>query len=450
MITSIFAVYLLGAFVQTFPVGILVYAAFSDENFSLGRTVACRKLAVICGLGSLMFAGIACILYHFIGTVDFFQGTMLMLLFTAFLLCFIWKSLIAGKKAKLLALIIAVHYETIIVTVSSMIMAQDWILRWENLEGIPCYQPLAPLTLFLLTIVTWPFIKWFYSNPFRNFIAVMEEPVLKRACIYISLAMGTTFLGVGYFIHFEVSYSLAVLLLSLTSNSLTYFMFIQETQHAREAELLTRQMELLEVQYRQISRHIQEVTRLRHDIRHHLNTISVLNAEGKQEEIAGYLREYQVSYEKTEAISVSGYGLVDSILNYYLSKAEERKITVMLQNYLKKSYPFSSTDMTVLLGNCLENALEACEESGCPDPAIQVELQVVNSAFLIRISNTMKRQEGPDSGFTEYHPITSTKGGERGWGLSSAQQIAKKYKGSLEIRQKEQLFTVRILLNIPE
>ena len=389
-----------------------------------------------------MFAGIACILYHFIGTVDFFQGTMLMLLFTAFLLCFIWKSLIAGKKAKLLALIIAVHYETIIVTVSSMIMAQDWILRWENLEGIPCYQPLAPLTLFLLTIVTWPFIKWFYSNPFRNFIAVMEEPVLKRACIYISLAMGTTFLGVGYFIHFEVSYSLAVLLLSLTSNSLTYFMFIQETQHAREAELLTRQMELLEVQYRQISRHIQEVTRLRHDIRHHLNTISVLNAEGKQEEIAGYLREYQVSYEKTEAISVSGYGLVDSILNYYLSKAEERKITVMLQNYLKKSYPFSSTDMTVLLGNCLENALEACADLEGSPLIRACARQTGESMLILTIDNT-----SPSPPVWEQGQLRSSKHEGFGTGTESVKMIAKRHHGDARFEWKDGSFRVSVLLN---
>lgn len=450
MIARIFVVYLLGAFVQTFPVGILIYSSFPDERFSLGRIRACWELAIVCGTGSLLFAGISCVLYRFMGTVEFFQGTMLMLGFMVLLICFIWKSLDAGGKAKLLALVMAVHYETIIVTVSSMIMVQGWSLRWKDVKGIPCYQPLAPLSLFLLTIVTWPWVKWFFSNPFGKFIATMEEPALKRACIYVSLAMGTTFLGVGYFIQVDVAYSFSFLLLSLTSNSLTYFMFIQETQHAREAEILARQMELLEVQYYQISRHIQEVTRLRHDIRHHLNTISVLNAEGKQEEIAGYLKEYQVAYEKTEAISVSGYGLVDSILNYYLSKAAESNITVKLQNRLKKSYPFSSTDMTVLLGNCLENALEACKESGCPDQLLQVELQVVNSSFLIRISNTMKKQEPSDSGFTEYHSITSTKGRERGWGLSSAQQIAKKYKGTLEIQQKEEIFTVRILLNIPE
>ena len=272
-------------------------------------------------------------------------------------------------------------------------------------------------------------------------------------------------LGTSFFVFFAPRYTLLFLILSLLCNSITYYLFFRELREVRRAEALSRHIELMELQYRQISSHIEEMRRLRHDIRHHLRTLSVLNRAHQTEEIAAYLDAYEAQYRSADSLPLCGYMPVDSMLNYYAAKAAERGIAFRVRNGLRGSYAFPAVDMTVLLGNVLENALEACAGSKAAGegrssehmkteeaepPQIEVDLQALDASFLLRISNTAEETALADAEFHEFVPQASTKGPERGRGLSSAAEIAAKYGGVLEIKREQRTFSLRVLLHVPE
>lgn len=104
--------------------------------------------------------------------------------------------------------------------------------------------------------------------------------------------------------------------------------------------------------------------------------------------------------------------------------------------------------MTVLLGNAMENALEACGREGVEKPFINLMIKQYKAALLIQINNRC-----PESGYPvmEKGRLPSTKTGRnQGYGISSMDAIAKKYQGTLEFWKEGSIFTLRIVLNIPE
>ena len=130
--------------------------------------------------------------------------------------------------------------------------------------------------------------------------------------------------------------------------------------------------------------------------------------------------------------------MINTILGYYFSLVQEKEIPLKADIHVKEHYPFSITDMTVLLGNAMENALEACGR----------EIKQYKAALLIQIENRC-----PESGYPvmEEGKTPSTKRGRNhGYGISSMGAIAEKYQGSLEFWKKGSVFTLRIVLNIPE
>ena len=63
---------------------------------------------------------------------------------------------------------------------------------------------------------------------------------------------------------------------------------------------------------------------------------------------------------------------LNTILGYYITQAEQEAIQVTADIQVKPRYPFDMMDLTVLLGNAMENALEACRESGQEKAQIRI------------------------------------------------------------------------------
>ena len=135
---------------------------------------------------------------------------------------------------------------------------------------------------------------------------------------------------------------------------------------------------------------LEETRRLRHGLRHHLNTLSALNAQGNQEEIGSYLKRCGTVYDQLEKQRFSGDPVVDSVLEYYLTQAGEEGVLVVHRVSLEGLTGVEAMDMTVLLGNCLENALEALRELPEENRRLSIEMVRSGAALLVRIRNSSK------------------------------------------------------------
>ena len=137
----------------------------------------------------------------------------------------------------------------------------------------------------------------------------------------------------------------------------------------------------------------------------------------------------------TTAVSAGAVGFLGSIYNTPAYDMARTYGNMIFGGYL-------------LLGNAMENALEACGREGVEEPFINLKIKQYKAALLIQIENRC-----PESGYPvmEEGKTPSTKRGRNhGYGISSMGAIAEKYQGSLEFWKKGSVFTLRIVLNIPE
>ena len=101
--------------------------------------------------------------------------------------------------------------------------------------------------------------------------------------------------------------------------------------------------------------------------------------------------------------------------------------------------------LSVLLGNLLENAIDACSMVKNRRAEISVKIKTESDAIFFQINNTCNHP--PVKGRNEHYLSSKHKG--EGIGLESVRSIVEQYEGILEMDQNNGWFCVSILLNIP-
>lgn len=131
---------------------------------------------------------------------------------------------------------------------------------------------------------------------------------------------------------------------------------------------------------------IQEQVRyLRHDMNNHLQHIEILL---KQEDYSGvyeYLNICKESNSCNGLYSNCGNIDIDSLLNYKLSKID-KEVTVETNISIPKDISVNSFDLTVILGNLLDNSIEALEK--CQNKYLSINLTYDKGVLFIDIKNS--------------------------------------------------------------
>ena len=179
---------------------------------------------------------------------------------------------------------------------------------------------------------------------------------------------------------------------------------------------------------------------MRHDMRHHIMELHILAEKGQTEDIQKYLDQMTDFIKMPKEIVESGNIKTDCLINFFLQKAKENlkevKIDVSLPEEIKHSF-----DLNIVLGNLLENAIEASKKS--EEKLLIISLCHDAGTLKIKVRNSfsgaiMKGQ----SGF-----ITNKEHKEEhGIGLKSVRKIVENYDGILETRTEGQYFEVKVIM----
>ncbi len=215
---------------------------------------------------------------------------------------------------------------------------------------------------------------------------------------------------------------------------------LKEKLYLTEIQITAQQKYLKLLQTR-----IQETRRSRHDMRHHF---LVLKDLAKNKDLEG-LREYldkASAYSSLQPMAVYCDNMVvNALLCYYKEQAEKDQVKVTMQVSLFDKIPVTDTELCIILGNLLENAVEACRRMRSQERFIDLELSMVSSALLVvLIKNSFEGavRRAQDGTFF------STKEKDRkGIGLSSVLNITEKYNGVSRLGYEDQVFQVSLLLN---
>ena len=228
----------------------------------------------------------------------------------------------------------------------------------------------------------------------------------------------------------------------------TYFvirMIIQtenNTQLNFNLALAKHQIELQGDHYKQLQAHIDETRKAHHDLKHHLTVIQSFIETGEKEKLTDYVSQYKSSLPD-DTIVFCGNFAINSLLWYYLGIAKNEGVHVDVNIELPVATGISDTDLCIIFGNSIENAIEACRKlSG--ERYIRIYSKLTGKLLTITIDNSFNGEVKKDD-----EKFISTKHEGHGIGTISMKAVAQKYDGAVEFSTRDDEFQVSIMLRIP-
>ncbi len=120
--------------------------------------------------------------------------------------------------------------------------------------------------------------------------------------------------------------------------------------------------EILRKYYAEVEDMFGKMRGWRHDYRHHIQTMKVYAARGEYEELERYLDMLDDDLTNVETVVRTGNRMADAILNSKLSVAAGKGIQVKADAKIPVALSVSALDLCIVIGNLLDNAIEACME----------------------------------------------------------------------------------------
>ena len=126
-----------------------------------------------------------------------------------------------------------------------------------------------------------------------------------------------------------------------------------------DKRLAAYQRELVDTHYKEVDTMYRKMRGWRHDYRNHIGTMKVLARSGNTEELLRYLDMLESDLNTVDMPVKTGNPMADAILGSKLALAAEKHIPVKTSVQIPVKFGFPELDLCVILGNLLDNAIEA-------------------------------------------------------------------------------------------
>ena len=200
-----------------------------------------------------------------------------------------------------------------------------------------------------------------------------------------------------------------------------------------------------------VNRHYDEVDTMyrkmrgwRHDYHNHIQVLKAHMSLSQYEEAEEYLDKLEEDLTTVDTVLKTGNIMVDAILNSKLTPIQEKHILVDATAIVPEDVAISGIDLSVLIGNMLDNAMEACMQiSEEKDRFIRIYIDIIKKQLYISVTNSMVGK-AKRSG----NRFLSSKetGGNHGFGLLQIDNIVSKYHGYLNRQTENGVFATEVML----
>ena len=238
--------------------------------------------------------------------------------------------------------------------------------------------------------------------------------------------------------------------LVLMTAAMAILIIIYTNTYRKERARSEAYAKTIEEQYRQQMYYMENLEELiyklkseRHDFNNHLGVIYGLLETGETVKATDYTSLLVKTTEKYRTIVQLPYAMLRAMLNYKLSGAEEAGITLRLDINVPKGLPLNEFDLTVILGNLLDNAVEACKKVDEDKRYIGLSLTYKPDYLIIQIENPMKEDQIIKNGaFRTTKPDYE----DHGFGLQNIAYLVSRHNGLIKIEPEGGVFKVNIAL----
>lgn len=241
------------------------------------------------------------------------------------------------------------------------------------------------------------------------------------AVFFISIA------GAIYSIFLTLSLAIKNVLSNRQNRELHSFMYMQKQQYDYQLQQSVA------------------IRRFKHDLINHIGVLRELMKQKKTEEAKEYIDTIWNIQDDFDLKIHTGDSFLDVIINYYLYLAVKENIQFVVSGKLNEKLHLEMFDITTLMGNILQNAIEAAAKAAVPK--IRVELVENKKEFFIVVSNSVVKKINTKKDFF----MTSKKDkANHGFGLKNIVATVEKYHGEYYmesiVENGEALFKVSIAI----
>ena len=208
-------------------------------------------------------------------------------------------------------------------------------------------------------------------------------------------------------------------------------------------------LRLVEVSTEQSKRHLEEVRSIhsemrgfKHDFRHHLLTLRGQLEAGEITRALEYIENLDDKLAETDTLLKTGNISADAILSAKISQAKAARISVSIKASIPDGLKISDVDFSIVLGNLLDNAIEAASRTH-GDKFIRIYVAPKGNMLYFSMLNSSGRKLEKKNGLFD-----SSKKGLHGFGLKRAKAIIEEHGGWIKYNSEDEAFTTEFLVPV--
>ncbi len=203
------------------------------------------------------------------------------------------------------------------------------------------------------------------------------------------------------------------------------------------------QSELIEKQVNEIQNMYRQGRGWRHDYRNHIQNMKIQLSEKNYGGLADYLSELADDLDAVDMVVKTGNVMADAILNSKLNMAEKLNVRVNVKANIPGKLPMSDVELCSVLGNMLDNAIEACAALPQEERFMRVYIGRLKDQLYLSVQNSAGKVRRGKGTYLSTKQSAGAEG-QHGYGLFRIDRIAKKYGGYVNRQSEEGVFATEL------
>lgn len=209
----------------------------------------------------------------------------------------------------------------------------------------------------------------------------------------------------------------------------------------KNAKITAYQNALIEQHVAEVENIYHKMRTWRHDYHNHMQVLAAYLEAGEVEKARNFLDEINDTLVKVDTVIKTGNTMVDAILNSKISLMNTKAIRVDATAHVPATLAIADVNLCVMIGNLLDNAMEACEALPAEARFVRIYISVKGTHLYMSFTNSAGKKQNKIGNI-----FASTKGTEHGFGLSRVDALVEQYGGYLTRASEDGGYTTEVIL----
>ncbi|SHH72894.1 sensor histidine kinase [Clostridium grantii] len=314
------------------------------------------------------------------------------------------------------------------------------------------YKILARIFKDVVQVILIPIIYLYFKDSYKEMLKLVSNKVINIISVYSIMVLAFLIkyyasdpnMIISHYNFLDSMIFVVIIVLSYVIIFIAIYSVNKNVELEYKFKIIDAEMESQKQNYKMLNNSMENYYSFKHDIRHHILTIKLMIDNENYTEAAKYLEKFSEN-EKSQSIGMICKNFtIDSILKYYMNIAMSHKIDFKVNANIPKDINIDNIDLTSVVSNCVENAVEAC--ANIIDEMkkyINIKAEIKGDYLIFKIKNSFNGQVIEENNILK----TFKSSEEHGMGLSNVRKIADKYNGYFKIKYDDNEFEVDIILN---